>query len=99
MKLIDGLRTYYFERDYYNPVRELPMMHRLFLKLVRRFGRIYELGLVLILNLKMLDPLKDTDMAMPMFLKGKLKFLPHRSAGVKELRQVMSRLEAMEEEK
>ena len=98
LRLIDGLRTYYFYRDYYNPIRELPMMHRLFLKLVRRFGRIYELGLVLILNLKMVNPVKDTDMTMPMFLRGKLKLFPHRSGGAKELRTVISRLEAMEEE-
>jgi heterodisulfide reductase subunit C len=98
LRLIDGLRAYYFDRDYYNPMRELPMMHRLFLKLVRRFGRIYELGLVLILNLKMVNPFKDTDMAMPMFLRGKLKLFPHRSEGAKELRTVMSRLETMEKE-
>lgn len=98
LRLIDGLRTSSFKREYYNPVPEPPMMHRLFLKLVRRFGRIYELGLVLILNLKMLTPLKDTDMAMPMFLRGKLKILPHTSGGARELREVISRLEAIEEE-
>ena len=75
------------------------MLHRLFLKLVRRLGRIYELGLVIILNLMMVNPLKDIDMAMPMFLRGRLKIFPHKSAGVKELRQVISRLEAMEEER
>jgi len=98
LKLIDGLRASSFKREYYNPVPELPMMHRLFLKLVRRFGRVYELGLVLILNLKMVNPLKDIHMAMPMFLRGRLRIFPHRSEGVRELRQVMSRLEAMEEE-
>jgi heterodisulfide reductase subunit C len=98
LKLIDGLRTSSFKREYYNPVPELPMLHRLFLKLVRRFGRIYELGLVVILNLKMVNPLKDVDMAMPMMLRGRLKIFPHKSAGVRELRQVMSRLEAIEEE-
>jgi len=98
LKVIDGLRAYYLSRDYYNPVRELPMMHRLFLKLARRFGRIYELGLVLILNLKMVNPFKDIDMAMPMFLRGRLRLFPHRSEGARELRQVISRLRAMEEE-
>ena len=99
VKLIDGLRAYYFDREYYNPVKELPMMHRLFLQLVSRFGRVYELGLVLILNLKMLNPLKDIDMALPMFLRGRLGLFPHRSEGEKELRRVMSRLEAMEGER
>ncbi len=99
LKLIDGLRTYYLHREYYNPVPELPMMHRLFLKLARRYGRIYELGLVFILNLKMVNPLKDIDMALPMFLRGRLRPFPHRSEGGKELRQVMSRLKAIEGER
>jgi len=99
LKLIDGLRTFSFKREYYNPVPELPIMHHLFLQLVRRFGRIYELGLVFILNLKMVNPLKDIDMAMPMFRRRRLRIFPHRSEGVRELRQVMSRLKAMEEER
>jgi heterodisulfide reductase subunit C len=64
--------------------------------LVKRFGKVYELGLALLINLRMLTPFKDIDMASPMLLKGKLKPLPHRSHGAKELRQVMARIRKLE---
>jgi hypothetical protein len=67
--------------------------------LVERFGKVYELGLALLINLVMLTPFKDIDMASPMFLKGKLKPLPHRSHGVKELRKVMARIKKIEHER
>jgi len=59
---------------------------------------VYELGLALLINLRMLTPFKDIDMASPMLLKGKLKPLPHRSRGAKELRQVMARIRKLEKE-
>jgi len=44
----------------------------------------------------MLTPFKDMDMASPMLRRGKLKLLPHKSHGVKELRQVMARIKKLE---
>ena len=51
--------------------------------LVERFGKVYELGLALLINLRMLTPFKDIDMASPMLMKGKLKPFPHFSHGSK----------------
>ena len=82
--------------DYYNPHPSIPALHRIFMGLVERFGRIYELGLALLINLRMLTPFKDIDMAYPMLMKGKLKPLPHTSKGAKELRQVMARIREIE---
>lgn len=98
LRVIDGLRELHFGRkvDYYNPVPSLPALHRIFMALVERFGRVYELGLALLVNLQMLRPFKDIDMASPMFLKGKLKPLPHFSHGRKELQQVMARIRQLE---
>jgi len=64
--------------------------------LVKRFGRVYELGLALLVNMRMLTPFKDIDMAFPMLMKGKLKPLPHKSEGVKELRKVMEKIRELE---
>jgi len=44
----------------------------------------------------MLTPFKDIDIAAPLFLKGKLNPLPHKSHGVKKLRKVIKRIEALE---
>ena len=93
---IDGLREMSKNLDYYNPYPVIPAMHRIFLALVKRFGKVYELGLALMINLRMMTPFKDIDMASPMLLKGKLKPFPHRSHGTKELRRVMARIKALE---
>jgi len=98
LRVIDGLREMVFSKkaDYYNPFPAVPAFHRIFLYLVERFGKVYELGLALLINLRMLTPFKDIDMAAPMLLKGKLKLLPHFSRGAKELRQVMARIRELE---
>ena len=99
LRVIDGLREMVFSKkaNYYNPYPAVPTFHRIFLALVERFGKVYELGLALLVNLKMLTPFKDIDMASPMFLKGKLKPFPHFSKGAKELRQVMTRIRKLEQ--
>jgi heterodisulfide reductase subunit C2 len=100
LRVIDGLREMSFSKgfDTYNPHPAVPALHRIFMGLVERFGRVYELGLALLINLRMLAPLKDVDMASPMFLKGKLKPLPHLSRGRKEVQQVMARIRALEQQ-
>jgi heterodisulfide reductase subunit C2 len=98
LRVIDGLRELSMSKkvDYYNPQPAIPALHRIFMALVARFGRMYELGLALLINLRMLTPFKDIDMASPMLLKGKLKPLPHFSRGAKEFRQVMARIRKLE---
>jgi len=98
LRVIDGFREMSKEFGYYNPYPALPALHRIFMALVKRFGKVYELGLALLIKLKMLTPFKDIDMASPMLLKGKLKPFPHRSHGAKELRQVMGRIKKLEKE-
>lgn len=96
LRVIDGLREMSKNFTYYNPYPIMPSFHRIFLALVKRFGRVYELGIALMMNLRMLTPFKDIDMAFPMLMKGKLKPLPHRSQGRKELQQIMARIQKLE---
>jgi heterodisulfide reductase subunit C len=96
--VIDGLREMSGGVEYYNPQPAIPAMHRIFMGLVERFGRVYELGLALLINLRMLTPFKDIDMASPMLMKGKLKPLPHKSRGAKELRQVMNKIRELDKD-
>lgn len=100
VRVIDGLRELVMSGrvDYFNPYPEIPAMHRLFLKLVERYGRTYETGLAFILNLKMVDPFKDIDLVWPMLTKRRLKLLPQKSGGVKELRRVAAKIRAIEGE-
>jgi len=98
LRVIDGLRELANSKkfDYYNPHPAIPALHRIFMALVERFGKVYELGLALLINLRMLTPFKDIDMASPMLTKGKLKPFPHFSHGAKELRKVMARIRELE---
>jgi len=96
LRLINGLREWSKGVDYYNPYPAAPALHRVFMALVKRFGKAYPLGLALLTHLAMLTPFKDMDMASPMLRRGKLKLLPHKSHGVKELRQVMARIKKIE---
>jgi heterodisulfide reductase subunit C len=98
LRLINGLREWSKKVDYYNPYPAAPALHRIFLALVKRFGKTYPLGLALLTHLTTLTPLKDIDMASPMLRRGKLKLLPRKSRGVKELRRVMARIEKLEKE-
>ncbi|MBS3907790.1 MAG: 4Fe-4S dicluster domain-containing protein [Syntrophaceae bacterium] len=96
LRVIDGFREMSKDMDYYNPQPFVPALHRIFMALVERFGKIYELGLALAINMRMLTPFKDIDMAYPMLSRGKLKLLPHKSRGAKELQQVMARIRKIE---
>ena len=96
LRVIDGLREMSKELDYYNPQPAIPAFHRIFMSLVERFGRMYVLGLAVLINMRMLTPFKDIDMASPLLLKGKLKPLPHFSRGAREFCRVMNRMKALE---
>jgi len=64
--------------------------NRTFLQNVRALGRQYDLGLILLLKLKTRDLFSDLTLGIRMFLKGKLKLLPHKiedSKGIKAIFQ------------
>lgn len=67
-----------------------------FMRIVRRFGRMYELELVLRYHLKT-NPLNLLGMApvgLKMFLKHKLRFLPAPAQGRAEIQGLFSQLES-----
>ncbi len=99
LRIIDALREMALSKklDYYNPLPAVPGYHRLFLSLMNRFGRGYELGLIVLNNLKMLTPFKDIDLVAALLRKGKLNPLPSSCRGGKELRQVMARIRKLEQ--
>lgn len=69
--------------------------NRGFMQIVRRFGRMYELELVLSYHLRT-NPLNLLGMApigVRMFLKRKLKFLPRPAKGREDVRKLFYRVE------
>ncbi|MBW2120432.1 MAG: hypothetical protein JRH07_01115, partial [Deltaproteobacteria bacterium] len=100
LKIIDGLRELVMSGrvEYYNPYPEIPSMHRVFLKQVERHGRICEIRLASVMNLKTVDPFKDVDLLWPGLANKRIRLVPERSEGVKRLRDVVSRVREIEGE-
>jgi len=96
LRVIDGLREMSRDFEYYNPYPAIPALHRIFMGLVKRYGKVHPLGLVLLNNLRMLTPFKDIDLASPMLLKRKFKLLPRKSRGTNELRRMVTRVREIE---
>ncbi len=59
----------------------------IWMNMLKHMGRIYELGLVALLNMAMKQPLKGAELAVEMVKKGKLKFIPtiKRSASMRRM--------------
>jgi heterodisulfide reductase subunit C len=62
---------------------------------IKNFGRMFELGMILNLKLKTREFLKDAELGMNMFRKGKLKVVP-RFKGARTARRIYSRVKKIE---
>jgi len=72
--------------------------NKAFLTSVRWHGRVFEAGMMALYKLASRDLFADMDKVPRMLKKHKLSFLPHFSAGAKDVRKVFKRAE-MEEKK
>jgi heterodisulfide reductase subunit C len=80
------------------PVKEPRVFQDVFLKSVHDYGKLYEPGLIAFYNLKSGHLFKDVALGPRMLFKGKLPLLPHRSANVAKLREIMAKANAYEQE-
>lgn len=58
--------------------KNILLFHKIFEKIVRRNGRLFELGLIGKYNLCSMNPFKDVFKGLIMMLKGKISFLPKK---------------------
>ncbi len=73
--------------------RDIPIFHSVFLDSIKSKGRIHELGLIWQYKAKTRDFMKDVALGWKMFRKGKIKLLPSKFGGGKEIRGIFSRYE------
>ena len=78
--------------------KEVALFNSIFLSLISRLGRIYEVGLAALYNLRSGHPLTNIGMLPSMISRGKLSILPSRIEGAKQVRQIFNRVKAMEKE-
>ncbi|MEE8391885.1 MAG: heterodisulfide reductase-related iron-sulfur binding cluster, partial [Anaerolineae bacterium] len=74
--VMDVLRIEARRRGIKPAVPEVELFTQVFLRDIRVFGRLYEVGLVAAMNILTLQPFKDMDLGVPMILKRKIGLVP-----------------------
>lgn len=93
VKLMDTLRQMALREGFRPAEPAVAAFHRTFLAGIQRWGRQYELGMMLALKLRTLDLFSDIRLGLKMLLKGKLALLPHRSHVSKDIKAIFRRKE------
>jgi heterodisulfide reductase subunit C len=92
-KIMDALRSLALRSGAEPGERDVPVFHSVFLDTIRSKGRIHELSLILQLKSKTKDLFKDLGLGWKMFRKGKIKLLPSRFRGGKEIQEIFKEFE------
>ncbi len=92
-KIMDVLRNLALRSGAKLGEKEIPMFHSVFLDTIKSKGRIHELSLLIQLKLKTKDFFKDAGLGWKMFRRGKIKLLPSRYRGGKEIQEIFNEFE------
>jgi heterodisulfide reductase subunit C len=92
-KIMDALRNLALRSGTEPGERDIPVFHSVFLDTIKSKGRIHELSLIIQLKSKTKDFLKDAGLGWKMFRKGKIKLLPSRLGGGKEIQEIFNAFE------
>lgn len=74
--VMDALRNVALREGVRSPERVVPFFNRIFLSLVKRYGRVYEMELIGMFNMGTFNFFKDVMKAPKLFFKGRLKLWP-----------------------
>jgi len=77
------------------PEHHLDLFSQLFLSSVSNYGRVHEMGLMGMFNLRSLQPMKDIFLAPRLLLNGKISPLPHRIKGQGAVKRIFAKVKAM----
>ena len=86
--VMDALRHIALEEKVPAAVTRVPQFHQSFLNSIRRFGRVFELGMTAEYKLRTRDFFSDMGLGLGMFKRGKLKVLPHWIKGRGEVKEI-----------
>jgi heterodisulfide reductase subunit C len=96
--IMDGLRVMAMKAGKTANAKNEALLHKLFMDSISKHGRLYELGMLLGLNLKSGNVFKDADIGLKMFLRGKIKILPPKIKGVNEVKKIIEAAARLEGE-
>lgn len=95
-KIMDSLREMALRSGIPPGEKEIPLFHSVFLDTIRSKGRIHELSLILQFKSKTKDFFKDVGLGWKMYRKGKIKLLPSKFGGGKEIQEIFKGFEKRE---
>ena len=91
VNVMDTLREMAIEEGVNVKEKNIVDMHKTFLSLIKTLGRQHEISLLVLLKMKTKEFLKDMFLGMKMFMRGKLKIVPHRIKGMDEIKGIFER--------
>ena len=74
--VMDALRNLAIREGIRSPERAVTFFNRTFLNLIKRYGRVFEMELIMRFNMGTLNFFKDITKAPKLFFRGRLKLLP-----------------------
>lgn len=86
--VMDALRQLAIEKKKINEKNTIPLFNRIFLGLVKSFGRTYDLPMLLSYKIRTGKLMSDAEKFPEMLLKGKMTFLPPSGANKKTMKKV-----------
>ncbi|UCD86150.1 MAG: 4Fe-4S dicluster domain-containing protein [Deltaproteobacteria bacterium] len=92
-KLMSSLREIAITQKIKPAEKDILSFHRSFLELVKRGGRLFELGLVGLYKLRSRHLFQDVLLAPVMLRKGKLKLIPRRIKGQDKVARIFAKIE------
>lgn len=90
-KFMDAVREIAIEKGVEVKQKNILKFHNAFLDQIKNHGRAYEVGLVAEYKMKTMDLLQDVDSAPGMYLKGKLRILPHNIKDRKGVKNIFKK--------
>lgn len=92
-KIMNSLREIAIAQKIKPAEKDILTFHRSFLELVKRGGRLFELGLVGLYKLRSRRLFQDVFLAPAMLRRGKLKFIPRKIKGQDKVARIFAKIE------
>jgi heterodisulfide reductase subunit C len=89
-KIMDILRELALKERVHIKERNISLFYQQFLNSIKRWGRVYELELIVLYKLKSNTLFQDIELGKKMFSKGKLNLLPD-IAGTSDVKKIFNR--------
>jgi heterodisulfide reductase subunit C len=91
-KVMDYLRLIALRTGQVNPkAKKIVAFHKAFLASIKRYGKLYEIGVILRYKLASKEFLKDITIAPSAFFKGKLHLIPEKVKNGKQLHKLIAK--------